>query len=58
MVCRTCSEAEKCVQGFGEGAWSKGPFGRPKCEWENNMNCCLNSIEGMECINLTKDRDV
>jgi len=58
MACRTCSEAEKCVQGFGEVACSKGPFGRPTCEWENNMNSFLKSIEGMEWISLTKDRDV
>jgi hypothetical protein len=58
MACRTCSQAEKCVEGFGEDAWSKGPFGRPRCEWENNMNSFLKSTEDMEWVNLAKDRDV
>jgi hypothetical protein len=41
-----------------EDAGSKGPFGRPRCEWENNKNSFLKSIEGMEWINLIKDRDI
>jgi hypothetical protein len=42
---------------LGEDAVSKGPFGRPRCEWENNINSFLKSIEGMERIDLIKDRD-
>lgn len=58
MACRTCSQTEKCVQGFGEDAWGKGLFGRTRCEWENNMNSFLKGIEGMELINLTRNWDM
>jgi hypothetical protein len=43
--------AYKILVGKPEG---KGPLGRPKCRWEDNIRMTLRDIrwEGMGCINL------
>jgi hypothetical protein len=39
-------------------ARKKGPLGRPRCRWENNVKMALREIEwsGMGCIDLVQDR--
>jgi hypothetical protein len=37
----------------------KGPLGRPRCRWEDNIKIDLQEVgcEGMDCIELAQDRD-
>ena len=37
----------------------KGPLGRPRCRWENNINMDLQEVGcgGMDWIHLAQDRD-
>ena len=58
MPCCTCIQAEKCAQDSGGDGQSKGPFGRPRCEWENTLNSFFKSTGGMEWINFTVERDM
>ena len=49
---------EMRIQGF-RGGEGKRPFGRPRCNWEDNIKMDLPEAEcgGMDWIELAQDRD-
>jgi hypothetical protein len=40
----TCGGEERCIQGFGGNPKGKGPFGKPRRRWEDNIKMDLQKV--------------
>ena len=58
-ACGAYGGEERNIQGFSGEAWRKGPLGRPRHRWEDNIKMDLQEVGcgGMDWIQLAQDRD-
>jgi hypothetical protein len=58
-ACSTNGGEEECTWVIGENPEGKGPLGRPRCRWVDNIKIVLREIEWgrMDWIDLAQDRD-
>jgi hypothetical protein len=58
-ACSTYGGEERCIYGFVGKPELRGPLGRPRRRWEDNIKMDLRDVgwEGMDWIDLAEDRD-